>query len=810
MAIKATFVSDFTSFQKGVKDAETTLGKFEGNTEKVQKSLQRMVTAFDGSKIISEATLAAAAIDKIGDTSKLTADEQIKLNKIVTEAIAKYQALGQTAPASLIKIQQETQEAANAAKKADQSMGDWRGSIAKVATSLGVTFGVGAISAFVGKVIDTAGHIQDLSVKLGVSTDAVQRWEYAAKQSGASLDTVDTALAKMNQNLGGAGTGIVHALDLAGLQFETIRRLSPEDAFNTIADAIGKMENPALRAEAAVKIFGRTGQELLPAMEAGFTKVGDSASTMSKETIQRLDAAGDAWETFFNKITILSGEAIAAVMDGWTNLQNFLANVTLGTPGKGFEAPGGPKPEPPKVDPAAARAAANAAIKNAEALKTQEEATKKAAEANKAYADSIKTIRDQLSGAALVGEVKKLQAAFDGLTPAQKQSAAVMENVGEAALKLWKEGATLTPQLFRILLATERITPEAKALGNELQNVGDSFKMAYNAAVPFPGLLEGIGTSIGHVFAVKMPPLVEEAIARSKRLKESWSDLSKALSELATIAGGTFGKMVSALGSMIAAANTAKLSLAAIKDGMNAKSMLESLTSVTSGVLGLVTVAIQAGQVLAKIFDRNKGRDMVEAFAETMGGFEALHAQLLTLGDVVGEELWKKLTQGVGRNSPEQAAKVIAEIEAALAAVQQQTEANTVTTEEQAQAQIETATEAAKALEELGAKLSINADEWGAWSDRVTRYLDDLAKNIRAMPVPAAGGGGGTAEPGFASGTHGQFVDFGAGTSVRLHGRERISTPGEEAPHITRIYIDGRKVAEASARYIPEVMEGRF
>lgn len=35
--------------------------------------------------------------------------------------------------------------------------------------------------------------------------------------------------------------------------------------------------------------------------------------------------------------------------------------------------------------------------------------------------------------------------------------------------------------------------------------------------------------------------------------------------------------------------------------------------------------------------------------------------------------------------------------------------------------------------------------------------------------------------PGFAGGTHGQFFDFGAGTPVMLHGKERVMTAGEGA-----------------------------
>ena len=173
------------------------------------------------------------------------------------------------------------------------------------------------------------------------------------------------------------------------------------------------------------------------------------------------------------------------------------------------------------------------------------------------------------------------------------------------------------------------------------------------------------------------------------------------------------------------------------------------------------------------------------------------------------------LTQGVGRNSPEQAQKVIDEVIAALEEQKKRQDEATGATEEGAQATIETATQAAKALEELGGKLVTNADEWGTWSDWVTGYLDNLARSIRSMPVPSPGGTPAAAPTeGFASGTHGKFIDFGAGRNVRLHGRERIMTAGEEGGrpiHITVVsQLDGREVARGSARYIPEVLEGRF
>lgn len=59
------------------------------------------------------------------------------------------------------------------------------------------------------------------------------------------------------------------------------------------------------------------------------------------------------------------------------------------------------------------------------------------------------------------------------------------------------------------------------------------------------------------------------------------------------------------------------------------------------------------------------GRDLVEQFASTFGGFDALHKKLGELGGA-GEQLWITLTQGVGKNNPEQAKAAIDAINGAF------------------------------------------------------------------------------------------------------------------------------------------------
>src|SRR4029077_1849641 len=63
-------------------------------------------------------------------------------------------------------------------------------------------------------------------------------------------------------------------------------------------------------------------------------------------------------------------------------------------------------------------------------------------------------------------------------------------------------------------------------------------------------------------------------------------------------------------------------------------------------------------------------------------------------------------------------------------------------------------------------------------------------------------------------GTHGQYVDWGAGTNVTLHGRERVVPAGEAigggdtAPiYITVVStLDGKEVARNQIKYIPRAL----
>src|SRR3990167_6289229 len=65
------------------------------------KGFTSAIQKFSGTGIVGEANAYAKALDAVGGASTLTAREQAQVNATVTEAIAKYRALGQDAPAAL-------------------------------------------------------------------------------------------------------------------------------------------------------------------------------------------------------------------------------------------------------------------------------------------------------------------------------------------------------------------------------------------------------------------------------------------------------------------------------------------------------------------------------------------------------------------------------------------------------------------------------------------------------------------------------------------------------------------------------------
>lgn len=184
----------------------------------------------------------------------------------------------------------------------------------KIGSLMTGAFAVTAITGFISRAADAASEIHDVALKLGISTDAVQKFKFAAEQSGGTLDDVGRALNFMNKALSAGDEGTIHALISAGLSFDTIRAMKPEDAFIAITNAVKDIKDPMLQAEVAAKLFSKSALALLPGIKEGFKAIGDTAPLMSRQTIDGLEQAQDQWEAFANFITVFSAQLVGGLI----------------------------------------------------------------------------------------------------------------------------------------------------------------------------------------------------------------------------------------------------------------------------------------------------------------------------------------------------------------------------------------------------------------------------------------------------------------------------------------------------------------
>ena len=134
-----------------------------------------------------------------------------------------------------------------------------------------VALGAGVL-ALTTRTAKAGDEIQKMALRTGFSTEALSEFRHAAQLSGASIDTVEKGVKRMQKVLFDAEKGLAtanDALSALNLSYEDLRKLSPEEQFERLTTAIAELEDPSRRAALAQEVFGRAGTQLLPMLSQG-------------------------------------------------------------------------------------------------------------------------------------------------------------------------------------------------------------------------------------------------------------------------------------------------------------------------------------------------------------------------------------------------------------------------------------------------------------------------------------------------------------------------------------------------------------
>ena len=167
----------------------------------------------------------------------------------------------------LAKFTADTSELDAASEKAGNIMKDFGG---KAVVAAGI-----ASAAFIALAvhqIEVGEQVARMSDEYGVSATALTQYAHAASLAGVSLEGLGASFKFMQKNIIEAVQGSTQqaeAFKKLGLNARELLNMRPEESFSKIAEALSKVQNPALRTSLALQVMGRAGAQMIPVMKDG-------------------------------------------------------------------------------------------------------------------------------------------------------------------------------------------------------------------------------------------------------------------------------------------------------------------------------------------------------------------------------------------------------------------------------------------------------------------------------------------------------------------------------------------------------------
>lgn len=169
--------------------------------------------------------------------------------------------------------------------------------IGTMATAL-LQQGVSSLVAFGREAFTSAGQIVDLRNKTGLSTATIQRMQYVADQTGTSLDAMTDSAFKLGIRLNGGSASVRSAAEALRLEWDKLQKMRPDEQFETVVEALSKVENAQQRNRIGTELFGKSFAGIAAVVKEGYEDIAKAANVSTDAQLESLDRAGDAWDAW--------------------------------------------------------------------------------------------------------------------------------------------------------------------------------------------------------------------------------------------------------------------------------------------------------------------------------------------------------------------------------------------------------------------------------------------------------------------------------------------------------------------------------
>lgn len=355
------------AWQVSLNKAEAELFKLNDELSNNQKALEESKTTTDGMKYSND------------QLTKSIADQQTKISELkkgLAENAAQYGENDQRtlyfkdaldkAQTELDGMNKELSSNEKALKSADEkasSLGDTVRGLANAAgldippalegmvTKLdGVSKSGAALTTVLGGIVvalykttmntkDTAGEIDELSHKTGMSVEKIQELNYAAEFLEVSAEDIGSSIAKMTKNMDTARSGTGDAAAAFKELHVSIKNSNgqlkdSETVFYKTIDALGKVKNETDRDALSMAIFGKSAMSLNNLILEGSDNIKAYAAearnmgyVMDKDTIDKFNVLDDSMVKWNKALEATSNSMATALLPMLTSLFEAISKI---------------------------------------------------------------------------------------------------------------------------------------------------------------------------------------------------------------------------------------------------------------------------------------------------------------------------------------------------------------------------------------------------------------------------------------------------------------------------------------------------
>jgi hypothetical protein len=474
--IQGTFLADFESFYDAARAAQQHLDAFQERSDAAAASLDRMTAGLDAGALVADAEAITAAIDAAAQSSVSTAEAMAGVSDAVGQTSASFEAMGQKAAPAIGRTRDELAQLPPTVSLGQTALEGMRGATANLTAQFvgpGALVNVlgsvlGTVKDFVGNTIESADAIGDQAAKFGISTDAVQRFQYVADATGVSFGTLAGAARELSKRVAEGDDSTEAALRKVGLSLTELQGLAPDEMFARVGAAIAEISGPGEQVSATFDLMGKKGVEAIGAINSGLDELTANAPVMDRAVVGAFDKIKASSDHFFTdwKVSIQNHIGLWAVLIEEGPMKTMEAYARMrGETGPTMDEMNA------KLETTKVQTESNI-FTTGEYEQVQRELTasaKDSIEANKALAEAekevakneteITRIRSQLFGFDVLDKADKYVAAIGDVNEVSKLSEETQKKVNVAlkeALEVYKQLGIEAPESVRALVnATE-------------------------------------------------------------------------------------------------------------------------------------------------------------------------------------------------------------------------------------------------------------------------------------------------------------------------------------------------------------------